>query len=407
MSQEDGLFRWLEQQYPLMVKTLFAWCDQNSGSYNAKGLRLMASVIKETFSSLTDDISSLKSMPILETNLAGERHTLTLSDALLIRGPKRGKNALKVLLTGHMDTVFAIDSPFQTTTKLEENIINGPGCADMKGGLLVIYYALSAFEKSKYKDLIEWTVLINADEELGSIGSRHHLATIARENTIGLVYEPSMDLEGSFAGERKGSGKFTIAVHGRSAHAGREFDKGRNAICLLSEIITEVNQLNGQRDDLTLNVGLIQGGSALNAVPDMAVAKIDVRLKALNDREWVNQAFSRIIERFQQKEGYEVLLTGGFSRTPKPLTPNTRKLFSIVESLSKALDFPYKVRASGGCCDGNNLQEEGLAVIDTLGVIGSNIHSSNEKMILSSLLDRSKLSLKLLCHLAKKGLENE
>lgn len=407
MSQEKALFLWLEQQYPEMVNSLLTWCRQNSGSYNNDGLAAMLKLIESKFSSLSLDIKQLASNKPTEVTLLGEEHTLELGDCLLIRGPKKKNGALKVLLTGHMDTVFPVDSPFQSEGFLDQSTLNAPGCADMKGGLLVIFYALSAFEQSKYRDSIEWTVFINADEELGSIGSKEHLRELAKQHHVGLVYEPSMDLDGTFAGARKGSGKFTIVSHGKSAHAGREFDKGRNAICLLSEVITDVNKLNDQRENVTLNIGLVQGGVALNAVPDIAVAKIDVRLKESLDQQWVLKEFDKIISKYRKRNGYALSLTGAFSRAPKPMSSNSKMLFSIVEKMSAELELPFNIRESGGCCDGNNLQEEGLAVVDTLGVVGANIHSNNEKMLLSSLVDRSKLSLKLLIHLATKGLGNE
>ncbi|MCG8439956.1 MAG: hydrolase, partial [Pseudomonadales bacterium] len=301
----------------------------------------------------------------------------------------------------HMDTVFSQSHPFQTPQFIDDNTLNGPGVTDMKGGLCVILHALKAFEQSSVANNIGWDVFINADEEIGSPASGPFLENIASQYQCALVYEPAMTPEGTLAYERKGSGKFTLTVQGVAAHAGRDFDKGRNAISHLAKLIVAVDKLNGQRDDLTINIGLISGGSALNMVPDMAVTKLDVRYKNAEDKPWLMMQLKQLVSEFNQAGEYEVQLHGNFGRPAKTVSPHCHDLFETIRAIAKSMGLTLDWKDSGGCCDGNNLALSGIPVVDTLGVRGGNIHSSEEYLLVDSLVERAQLSSLLLMHLAK------
>ena len=191
---------------------------------------------------------------------------------------------------------------------------------------------------------------------------------------------------------------------GKAAHVGRAFDEGRNAICYLAEAVTAIHALNGKRDGVTLNVGKIAGGEALNVVAEKAVAKIDIRITKPEDEFWVREQIGFIIHELKRDQ-YTLSLHGGFGRPVKRVCPATERLFHRIQMLGNSLGLTIDWQDSGGCCDGNNLARHGLPVIDTLGVRGGNIHSPDEYILLDSLVERAALSALLLQDLACGGLE--
>uniref|UniRef100_UPI00037A72DB hydrolase n=1 Tax=Legionella tunisiensis TaxID=1034944 RepID=UPI00037A72DB len=367
-----------------------------------QGLTQMHQLLSAAFMPIADKIQTPKPPTTTTINMTGDTVVQHCGDALFIR--KRPELKRRVLLCGHMDTVYAASHPFQTLTSLNDNEINGPGVADMKGGIIVMLHALAAFEESSIASELGWDVLINADEEIGSPTSSPFLAEIASNYQAALVYEPAMNANGMLAKNRRGSGKLTIVATGKSAHVGRAFFEGRNAICYLAEAITSIHALNGQRDGITINVGKIAGGEALNVVPDKAVTKLDVRINQPEDETWVRQQLTALINKMK-REDCSLTLHGEFGRPVKRISPATERLFNRIKQVGRELDLSIDWQDSGGCCDGNNLAQQGLPVIDTLGVRGGNIHSPNEFILLDSLVERASLSALLLLDLAGGGLE--
>lgn len=386
-----------------MVSQLHQFCKINSGTTNLPGLALMLETLAAAYQPIADTIQVKKLMPQPLIKMSGNTSLQTCGDILFIS--KRPHLKRRILLSGHMDTVYPITSPFQQLNYLNDNYVNGPGVADMKGGLIVMLHALMAFEQSDATEEMGWDVIINADEEIGSPGSSAVLDEIASNYEAVLVYEPAMNESGTLAKNRKGSGKLTLVATGKAAHAGRAFDEGRNAICYLAEAICLVHQLNGQRAGVTINIGKIAGGEALNVVPDRAVAQLDIRISAPEDEFWVREALDTIVVALKRAD-YSLSVHGGFGRPVKRVCAGTERLFSRIQHLGKELGLSIDWKDSGGCCDGNNLARHGLAVIDTLGVRGGNIHSAEEYIVLDSLSERAALSALLLFDLAKGGLED-
>jgi glutamate carboxypeptidase len=327
----------------------------------------------------------------------GTTHTTPLGDALLIR--KRPEAPLQIFLCGHMDTVFAVDHSFQQVKWLDDETLNGPGVTDLKGGLMVMLKALQAFERSPWAEQIGWQILFNPDEEIGSPGSAPLIAQIAKEVDLGLIYEPSFP-DGNLAGSRKGSGNFSILVTGRSAHAGREHHLGRNAIRAMCDFIAALDDLNNQRDSITINPGLIHGGSSVNAVPDTCTAHFNIRIETPEDESWCMQQIEPLLQAINRRDGIHIHMKGGFGRKPKLLSPENIQLFELVKTCGADLGMNLQWLPTGGCCDGNNLASAGVPNIDTLGVVGGAIHSSDEFLKVSSLTTRAKLSALLLMTLA-------
>ena len=348
-------------------------------------------------------IENKKLKPLSLINMSGDASIQHFGDVLFIR--KRPHLKRRILLSGHMDTVYSATNPFQKLTYINDNYVNGPGVADMKGGLIVMLHALSAFEQSSLSSDMGWDVLINSDEEVGSPASSFLFDELAPDYQTALVYEPAMTATGTLAKNRKGSGKLTIIATGKAAHAGRAFDEGRNAICYLAEAVTAIHALNGECDGVTINVGKIAGGEALNVVPDKAVAQLDIRISLPENEFWVREQLDKIIARLKRPD-YSLTVHGGFGRPVKRVCSGTERLFQRVQNLGKELGLSIDWKDSGGCCDGNNLAHHGLAVLDTLGVRGGNIHSAEEYILLDSLSERAALSALLLVYLAQGGLED-
>lgn len=398
----QDLLSFLRTNQPTMVAQLHHFCEINSGSDNGPGLSTMHRTLSAAFAPLADEITTLSLPPMSTMNMAGESCMEAVGDVLYLR--IRPELPHRVLLSGHMDTVYGASHPFQTLTYLNDNHLVGPGVADMKGGLIVMLHALMAFEETPYRTALGFDVIINADEEIGSPGSSTLFAGLVKNHRAALLYEPAVGRNGSFAKNRKGSGKLTLVATGKAAHAGRSFDQGRNAICFLAEAITAIHALNGTRAGVTINVGKIAGGDALNVVPDKAVAKLDIRISAPEDEPWVRDQLTRIIARMS-KEGYSLTIHGEFSRPVKRVDKATQDLFFRLQRLGEELGLSLDWEDSGGCCDGNNFSALGLPVIDTLGVRGGDIHSSNEFVLLDSLVERATLSALLLIELARERIE--
>lgn len=393
----------LQAKQSLMLEQLHQLCQINSGTANLAGNAAMLKALQDLFQPLADEMQVIALPEPEQITMAGQTQALRCGDALLIR--KRPEQKRRVLLTGHMDTVFAVDHPFQSLRWLDDHRINGPGVADMKGGLLVILHALTAFESLPEAENLGWDVLINADEEIGSPASAALLDQLADQYRCGLVYEPAMDDQGTLAKNRKGSGKLTLIAHGRTAHAGRAFDEGRNAIAYLAEAIVAVHKLNGQRPGVTINVGKVLGGEALNVVPDRAVCKLDIRISAPEDEHWVRASLDLIVQALQRPD-YHLDIQGSFSRPVKRVSRATERLFMRIQAIGESLGLTIDWKDSGGCCDGNNLAVRGMPVIDTLGVRGGLIHSDKEYIVVDSLPERALLSALILADLARGGLED-
>lgn len=397
LAQYQPHLDWIASQQQHMVFLTEAWSRINSGSYNIAGIRKFRDALKDNFSWLEGEMELVKLKPVLEVNEKGEEEPMEIAEALTIR--KRPKAKIQVLLVGHMDTVYGLDHPFQEPKFESENILNGPGVADLKGGLVVMLKALEALEKSPWAENIGWQVVLNPDEEIGSVASDPLFKEAAKGKHFGMIYEPAL-ADGSLAGERKGSDNYVIVVRGKAAHAGRNPQDGRNAIVALAEITQKIFALNGKREGLTLNPGHVAGGGATNVVPDLAILRLNLRPKAPEDQPWVEAQIRAICEEVNKRDGFSVTVHGNYTRAPKPMSPQNKAVFDMVLACGRDLGLEIGVKPSGGCCDGNNLWKYGLPNVDTLGVRGANIHSSKEIVYLDSLTERAQLSALILMKLA-------
>jgi len=383
----------IDERQSEMVETVQAWSRVNSGSANMAGLKKMETLILEAFSSLDAEQELIQLVDGEKVNEAGE--IVPIKNGCTIRLFKRPEANRKVLMTGHTDTVFAVDHSFQEPIWLDDNTLNGPGVADMKGGILVMLNALKAFEETPLAKSVGWEILLSPDEETGSLASAAILAERAKTADIGMTYEPAL-ADGTLAGARKGSGNYTLIVRGKAAHAGREFHSGRNAVVKLAELVGELAALTDGRPELTVNPAVVDGGVAPNVVPDLAVCRFNVRLKEPEDAIWFEEQINAIAARSNKADGFEVQIHGGINRPPKALSAANLKLMDAIKACGLELGIDINYVPTGGCCEGNNLAAAGLPNVDTLGVRGGMIHSADEFVIVNSFSERAKLSALIL-----------
>ena len=384
--------KWIAAQQDDLLNGVLELSSINSGTGNLAGLALVRDEFQKLFSPLSDEQQVLASAPAERVNFLGE--TLTEHYGDILSFSKRPDAPVQVLLVGHMDTVFPKSHHFQAPV-LNDGLVNGPGAADMKGGILTMLTALRAFENSQTDNKLGWRVLLNADEETGSHGSAALLASAAKKAHVGMIYEPALP-DGTLAGARKGSGNFTFVASGVGAHAGREFSKGRNAILLISEVAQTLAALTDIQRGITVNIARVSGGSVFNVVPDQAVCQFNIRCETAEDQLALMAKLKEIEAEFNGREGFSLSLSGTFSRPPKVISPANSLLMNWTQECGQALNLGLSFKATGGCCDGNNLAAAGLPNIDTLGVLGDHIHTDKEYMVVESLTERASLSYLLL-----------
>ncbi|MCU0729234.1 MAG: M20/M25/M40 family metallo-hydrolase [Sphingopyxis sp.] len=329
-----------------MLQQTLDWAAINSGSHNLDGLGAMAASLADAFSVLPGHIRLVDPAPVEIVRSNGTVDTLTHGQHVTLT--VRPDAPLRMLFTGHMDTVFPVDHPFQHTRWLDDGqTINGPGVADMKGGIAVMLAALSAVEASGAGDGFGYDIILNSDEEVGSLSSAALIAALARDKAAAFTYEPSALPDGTLAGARPGSGNFAITIRGKSAHAGRNPEDGRNAIVAAADLAVRLK--SAVRPGIAINPAKIDGGSG-------------------------NKCH------------------GHFARPPKPIDARSERLFEIVNRAGSDLGLSIGRKDSGGVCDGNNIAACGVPVVDTMGVRGGSIHSDAEFMIVDSLSERARLS---------------
>jgi glutamate carboxypeptidase len=381
-----------------MLPQVEAWAAVNSGSRNLDGLATIGARLAGAFADLPGDIAMREPSPVEAIDAAGKVYELPHGKNLHLT--VRPDAPVQVLLTGHMDTVFDADHAFQQAKWLDPGkVLNGPGVADMKGGIAVMLAALKAVEASPFAAQLGYEVVINADEEVGSLGSAALIAEAARGKRAALTYEPSALPDGTLAGARPGSGNFAFTVRGRSAHAGRNPEDGRNALVAAADLAVRLKASVGP--GLNINPARIDGGSPNNVVPDLAVLRVNLRPETLDDQARAEQLIRSSVAAIAAEHDVQISTHGHFARPPKPLTPETEALFGLVKQAGADLGQSIDWKSTGGVCDGNNIAACGVPVIDTMGVRGGSIHSMEEYLIVESLSERAALSALTILRLAQ------
>ena len=371
-----------------MLTQVESWAAINSGTGNLTGLAKIAALLADAFAALPGELLLVD--PAVEESVSPEGNKTVIQRGKHLHLSVRPSANRRVLLTGHMDTVFPVDHSFQTLREVEPGIINGPGTADMKGGIAVMLAALRAFETSADASALGYDVLINSDEETGSTSSAALIARLARGKIAALTYEPSALPDGTLAGARPGSGNFSFIITGKSAHAGRNPEDGRNAVLAAAALAIELAAMKAP--GLSVNPARIDGGGPNNVVPDHAVLRVNLRPATPAIEAQAKASIDNIAAGIAAAHEVSIHMHGGFGRPPKPMDAEAEALFGLVRQCGADLGQTIGWQASGGVCDGNNIAACGVPVVDTMGVRGGAIHSSDEYMIVASLAERAMLS---------------
>lgn len=382
-----------------MLDQVLGWAAINSGSRNLAGLKRMADILVDAFSALPGAIG-LEAPAKVET-LDSTGRTVEIEHGRHLHLTVRPTAPVQLLFTGHMDTVYGADHAFQESRWLENGILNGPGVADMKGGLAVMLAALKAVETGTDAKNIGYELIINSDEEVGSPASADLLMRAAQGKRAALTYEPSALPDGTLAGARPGSGNFSFLVRGRSAHAGRNPEEGRNAIVAASELALRLAM--SKTPGLSINPAKIEGGSPNNVVPELAILRVNMRPRTTDDQEIAARLIAKALDETARAHGVFIEAHGGFGRPPKPMTEEAEALFNLVSKAGSDLGQEIGWQPSGGVCDGNNIAACGVPVVDTMGVRGGKIHSEEEFLIVESLAERAALSALTILRLAQEA----
>jgi glutamate carboxypeptidase len=395
-DSERQVLETIQQQS--MLEQVQSWSAVNSGSGNLDGLALTAKMLADAFSALPGEVTLVNPEPVDRVLADGSIKTVAHGRHLLVT--VRPDAPMQLLFTGHMDTVFPADHEFQKLRWLDDGVLNGPGVADMKGGIAVMLAALSAVESSANVARMGYQVLINSDEEVGSPSSAKLITALAHNKLAALTYEPALP-DGTLAGARGGSGNFSIIFSGLSAHAGRNPDDGRNAVLAAADLALRLKRLS--REGLSVNPAKIEGGGPNNVVPDHAILRVNFRPRTPEVVTQTEADLRRIIADIEREHEVRAHLHGSFGRPPKPIDGGAAKLFGLVKQCGTALGLSISWRSSGGVCDGNNIAACDVPVVDTMGVRGGNIHSKDEFLIVESLTERAQLSALTIMRLSEKG----
>ncbi len=311
----------------------------------------------------------------------------TLGDTLIARW--HGTGRARLLLIGHLDTVYPDGWVETHPFEIEGDVARGPGTADMKAGLLAGCYAIEALRDTGFSNYAEIAFILNSDEEIGSPSSEGLIEREAQGRDAVLVLECARE-NGAIVSSRKGLAHYHLAVQGRAAHAGVEPERGRHAILELAHQIIALQALNGCRPGVTVNVGVINGGTKSNVIPAEAWAEVDVRAA---DRGGLDEVVAALHRSVQQPTVPEtiVTLTCSSSRGPMEKSPGTARLVSMCRAVATSLGLTVNDAATGGVSDANVTGAIGVPTLDGLGPVGGLDHSPREYVLLSSIVPRTTL----------------
>jgi glutamate carboxypeptidase len=293
-----------------------------------------------------------------------------------------------VLLLGHYDTVYPLGTLASMPCRVADGKLTGPGVLDMKSGIALMLHALAAL-KEWYGELPRpVTVLLVSDEEVGSDSSRAITEALAKKAAAVLVLEPSYGMKGAVKTARKGVGEYQVRVTGKASHAGLDFEKGANAILELARQIKKISGFTDLKKGLTVNVGIVSGGSRTNVVPAEALAQVDVRIARLKDAVGIDKKM-RALRPFNRNCTVDV--SGGVNRPPMERTAAIAALYEVARRIAGDLDWKLAEAAVGGGSDGNFTASLGIPTLDGLGGVGDGAHAVHEHIVISELPRRAAL----------------
>lgn len=352
-------------------RLLERWAAINSGSGHTAGLAKMCAALRAEFA---------RAFPAATiTDLPADAPGYNPPGVQALRIRLRPEAPHQVFLCGHYDTVYEAHDAFQTCRWLDARTLNGPGTADMKGGLVTILAALQAFEQTPHAARVGWEVLLTPDEETGSHGTRAFFEEAARRHHFGFVFEPARP-SGDIIHSRKGTGGALVTCQGRAAHAAKIPNDGRNAILGLAAFLLAAAKVPAEIPDVLVNVGNIKGGTpATNVVPDFAQSEIDLRVTKMSDREPLFARLEALARDIGAAHEVKIELKLWLNRPPKENHPVEATLFPEFQRAAADVgQKPFNWVHGGGGSDGNFLGAAGLPSFDGIGPEGDHLHSARE-----------------------------
>lgn len=366
-------------QLSVMLKLLKRLVECESPSHDKSGVDGVAAILSSELTKLGADLQ------VISNQQAG--------DLLVARfNSQQGGHQKGFLLLGHMDTVFPIGTLASMPFHASGDRIMGPGVSDMKAGLVIGLAALRQLQEQGKMPDCPITCLFTPDEEIGSQASRSWIEKLALESRLVLVLEPGMP-DGAIKTWRKGVGEFHIIAHGKASHSGGNHEKGRNAIQELAHQVIKLQSLTDYTRGTTLNVGVIQGGIAVNVVPECAWLDVDLRVLQPGEGERITDV---VMNLKPVLEGTHLEVSGGLNRPPMPYDERMQATFEHAREVAARHGILLSASGTGGASDGNFVAPLGVPVLDGLGAIGGDYHSPDEYILMDSLVSRSALLAALL-----------
>jgi glutamate carboxypeptidase len=298
----------------------------------------------------------------------------------------------QILALGHADTVWPMGTLKSMPFRRGQGRLWGPGVLDMKAGLAFFLFAMRALRELGIPVAHEVVLLVNPDEETGSKGSRAGTEALARKSKGVLVLEPGTGLEGKAKTARKGIGTYTLKVHGVAAHAGVDFGKGASAVVEMARQIERMTAFTDLTRGVTVNPGVVSGGTRGNVIAAEAVADIDIRVPRMQDARALDRKF-RAMKAVDKRCSLE--LGGGLNRPPMERGKGTIVLFTLARGLARELGVVLEESSTGGGSDGNFTAAIGIPTLDGIGAVGEGAHAAHESILIERMADRVALLAKL------------
>ena len=306
--------------------------------------------------------------------------------------PSKSRPAGQLLVLGHYDTVYSTGSLQKMPFRVSTGKAYGPGTFDMKAGIVQALFALQTVRETKAALRKRLVFLWTSDEEVGSESSRKLLETEARRSDAVFVLEPSFGPRGLLKTARKGVGQAELIVHGRASHAGLAPQEGINAIHELAHQLARLEKWNDLRRGVTINAGLVEGGTRTNVIPERARAVLDLRALRVSDMRTLER---RLHALRPIHPGARLEITGGFDRPPLEHKMSAA-LFTRAKSLAAQMNLSLGECTVGGGSDGNFTAAAGIPTLDGLGAVGAGAHSAHEHVLINTMPARAALLAALL-----------
>jgi glutamate carboxypeptidase len=368
--------RFLEQHQNEIVQTIRELVEIESPSDNKNAVDRIAVLLAEKFQALGG-----------KTQL---HHSTEFGDSLQVgfNGATKASDCKPVLLLGHYDTVYPLGTLQNMPCKIEHGRLKGPGVLDMKSGIALMLHAIAALRNWHGELPRPVTVFLVSDEEIGSHSSRKITETLAKESAGVLVLEPAAGLRGAVKTARKGVGEYQLHVEGIASHAGLDPGKGHSAIVELARQIGVISKLNKLGQGISVNPGVIAGGTRTNVVAAEAVVGIDVRIKRAKQALAIDRKL-RSLRAFDKKCKLE--MTGNINRLPMERTNGVAALYGKARRIADQVGWKLEEAAVGGGSDGNFTAGLGIPTLDGMGGVGDGAHAVHEFIAISELPRRALL----------------